>query len=40
MLVRLVGSAIVVNEEQPWKAFAEMLVRPAGSAIVVIDEQP
>jgi hypothetical protein len=39
MLVRLVGSAIEVIEEQPWKAFAGMLVRPAGSAIVVIEEQ-
>ena len=40
MLVRLAGSSINVNEEQPWKAFAAMLVRPAGSSIDVIDEQP
>jgi hypothetical protein len=39
MLVRPVGSAIDVIEEQPQKATSPRLVRPAGSAIDVNEEQ-
>ena len=39
MLVRLAGSSIDVNEEQPWKANSPMLVRLAGSSIDDNEEQ-
>ena len=39
-LVRLAGSVIDVNEEQPAKAPSPRLVRPAGSSIDVDEEQP
>ena len=37
--LKLAGSSIDVNEEQPWKASSPRLVRPAGSEIDVNEEQ-